>query len=288
MSAQQPHVHSDTLEQRLSVATLPTLLPSASYLINALSEPTLGVDQLPEVLETSPVIAARILALANSAWSAPSTPISSLDRACQRLGLNLIRAVGVAIAVAEPFRPSQVEGFDPIRFWSSSLLAADASLWLSERLNPDDQQTARTAALLARLGLLWLVEHYPQETAQAIALRQQGHGESLNNALNQCCGMGHVEVSQHLALHWRLPTVLCEAIGRQKDHQLNPDLEPITVMVASATRMCFSLSHQLEFEPDERWLPLLRVDREVQLDAFEKLKNAANDKRHIAEAIAGK
>ncbi|MEM7704609.1 MAG: HDOD domain-containing protein [Pseudomonadota bacterium] len=271
----------------VSTASLPALLPASGYLVNRLSDPELDARSLPSVIEKAPVIAGRILALANSAWSAPAVPVTSLELACRRLGLNMIRTVGVAMAVSQPFRPVPVSGFNAIRFWASSLLAADAGYLLAEPLAPESRESARTAALLARLGILWLVENRPEDLARAIALMQADGDLALNDALRQCCGFGHVEISQQLAEHWRLPDVLCAAIARQKAAAHVPDEEPVTLVVANATRMCFAVTHQRDFEPDGHLLPSLKVDAERQLDAFEKLRKEAPAIRSLAFEITG-
>lgn len=287
MSALPSEMSDASAQAQVSVSTLPSLLPSSGYLISTLSDPDVDLQALPDILEKSPTIAARVVALANSAWSAPVSPVTSLSAACHRMGLNMIRTVGVAMAVSEPFHPSKASNFDPIRFWSSSLLAADCGRWLSEFLSAEEQQTARTASLLARLGLLWLIENRPEQSEAAITLRDNGAQQSLDAALQQTCGIGHVAVSQQLARHWQLPDILCNAIAGQKNAVFEPEHEPVTVMVAGATRMCHALSHQLDYSPDTCWLPLLKVNESQQLEAFEKLREAAPEKRSLAEAIAG-
>ncbi len=287
MSAHPAEQSPVSAAPQVSTDSLPALLPASGYLVNRLSDPELDARSLPSVIEKAPVIAGRILALANSAWSAPAVPVTSLDLACRRLGLNMIRTVGVAMAVSQPFRPVPVNGFNAIRFWASSLLAADAGYMLAEPMKPEERESARTAALLARLGILWLVENRPDELARAIALMRADAELPLNEALRQCCGFGHVEISQQLAEHWRLPDVLCAAIAHQKDATIEPDVEPVTLVVANATRMCFAVTHEKDFEPDGHYLPSLKVDAEFQLSAFEKLRQGAPAIRNLAFEISG-
>jgi HD-like signal output (HDOD) protein len=75
----------------LDTDRVPVLPPGATYLMQALNDDNLGFREIAAAVEKMPSIAARILALANSAWSAPARPILALDEACGRLGIKVVQ-----------------------------------------------------------------------------------------------------------------------------------------------------------------------------------------------------
>ena len=204
---------------RLNFRHIPVLPSGATYLMQAMMDNSLNFHQVSSIIENFPSIAARLISLANSVWSSPVTPITSLDTACARLGFDVVRSTSIALAVASPFDPFRCPSFDAIRFWNHSLLVADTSTWLSQLLQTNinnlDPQTARTAGLVHDLGLLWLVDQLPEEADQAIHIIQNNSTVSLDDALLDIIGIDHFEVGKILGEAWKLPEPLIMAMSHQ-------------------------------------------------------------------------
>lgn len=133
---------------------VPVLPRGTARLLGVLADEDIDFQELVAEIELFPPIAARLLSVANSAWSAPVSPVTSLVMACSRLGLNVVRTVAMALAVAEPFNPAVCPLFEPQRYWSSALLTAEAADLVARAATFDDPQTARTAGLLRNSTLL--------------------------------------------------------------------------------------------------------------------------------------
>ena len=71
--------HAEMISQDTRLPTQPLALP---YLLQALSDNDIDYHVLAGIIERFPSIAARLIFLANSAWSAPKTPIASIEPAC--------------------------------------------------------------------------------------------------------------------------------------------------------------------------------------------------------------
>ena len=196
-------------------ARLPVFPPGLPYLLRELGDEDLPYERMAEVLERFPSIVARLIALANSAWSSPVAPIDSLENACARLGFNVVRSVSVALAVAAPFQPERCQGFDIVRFWSSALLCADVANWVASRARLEHTQAARTAGLLHNIGLVWLADQYPDQVQLAITESQQQQS-TLNTLLIEHCGMGYDEAGGKIAALLELPPSLREAIAEHR------------------------------------------------------------------------
>lgn len=195
---------------------LPTLPPGASARLIAFSNEDTEFDKLIEVISHFPNITARLLALANSAWSSPASVITSLEGACSRLGFSIVKSTSRALAVASPFNPNKCPAFDPLRYWAIAFMSAHAAASLvsaSTSIKELQPSSASTAGLLHNLGLLWLVDSLPGEVGQAIELCEKNQQLSLRQALQQVIGVDHAQAGGRLARHWDLPESLADAMG---------------------------------------------------------------------------
>jgi HD-like signal output (HDOD) protein len=205
-------------------ARLPVLPASVGRLLQVLGEPDVGLSDVARVIETCPTIALRIVALANSAWSAPASPVTSLTLACGRLGFQVVRNVSIALALAEPFDPGRCPPFDRRRFWTGSLLRAEAATLLAAHADEAVAETARTAGLLSNLGLLWLADARPAVTAAALRAVADGQVASVNAGLHAQGAPGYDVAAGAIARFWGLPDVLVDAVAGQC--RFNPPAGP--------------------------------------------------------------
>lgn len=195
---------------------IPNLSPGASQLLTAVMSDDVSLKELIQLLEQYPVITARLISLANSAWSAPQDDIVGLESACTRLGLGVVRASAVALTVRSPFNQLQSTSFDVVRFWSSALIMANVIEKISTFFNVDPQ-LARTVGLLRHLGLLWLIDESIEDVNSALACIEQDPEKSLDQTLTSLCGIGYIEATAYLFRAWDLPEALIMAVELQAD-----------------------------------------------------------------------
>jgi HD-like signal output (HDOD) protein len=200
---------------------IPNLPNQLRRLLAAFNDENLGLQDLARIIEDHPSIVARLIALANSAWAAPLAPISSIDRACAHLGLNIVRSVSIGLALMSPFKLGSCPAFDLRRFWVSSKLVADAASSLATKL-PDTSdhdllQTLHTAGLLHNFGLLCLADIMPRETHQALTRTHNNPEISVNAALSELLGTGFREIGGWLAETWGLPSSLIAVMQHYAD-----------------------------------------------------------------------
>ena len=262
---------------------IPVLPPGAPYLLEALNDDTLSFAEIARVIEHVPSIAARLMALSNSAWSAPITPITSLEAACGRLGLRVVRSASVALAVSQPFNPARCPSFNGCLFWGSALLNAEASSRLAERILIAEVPTARTTALLSNLGLIWLADMLPTETGAALTAAAEKPPGSLNNLLQQHCGLGLDEAGALLCRAWNLPQPMCIAIEQQ--YSPPPDATALTGVINCAARLVGVVRHQMDWNHADEHLNVLGVDEITQRLIIDSLRDSYNRTMQMADAM---
>jgi len=208
------HTNND-LAARLNVKQIPVLPSGASNLLKTLTDDSICFNDLAGILEQFPSIAARLIALANSPWSSPISPISSLEMACSRLGFDVVRSTSIALSVASPFDSNRCPGFNAKYFWTTALLAADATSWLraGSKSMQTELPTVRTAGLIHNLGLLLLADQLAEEVRQAINLAEESEDTNLSDALLYILGFNHFDAGLILGQAWHFPEPLLEAMA---------------------------------------------------------------------------
>ena len=265
---------------------LPVVPASVSQLLQVLGDNDVGLGDLARVVERYPTIAMRLIGLANSAWSAPATPVTSLTLACGRLGFKVVRSVSIALAVAEPFNAALCHRFDNRKFWTTSLIRADAASLLADQETREMRESARTAALLSNMGLLWLADYMPRETADALADVDDGRQSSVNAATLARCGFGYDVAGTAVATYWKLPPVLVDAIQYQYATDRLDQLDPVARQVLGAVQLSHALSRGLEhLDAESALVPWLRqcwpdIDR-----IYAEVRASAADTAEVAAAL---
>lgn len=194
---------------------LPVLPSGITYLLKALNNNDIHYNQLAQELEMFPSIAIKIVAIANSAWSLPESPVTTLPDACSRVGLNIVRSVSIALCISQVFDPSLCPLFNAKKYWTSALLNAESAS-LCAQDNPEIcNNTARLAGLLHNIGLLWLANQKPEETGSAILSVQSSQERSLSEALFERLGLDYYIVGGKLAMAMQLPDVIADIISTE-------------------------------------------------------------------------
>ncbi len=241
MSQPCPQINGRDLRELMENAQLPVLPQGAPHLLRAMSDSTMDFHQLAQVIEKFPSIAARLIALANSSWSSPVVPVTSLEMACSRLGFAVVRSVAIALSIASIFNPHACPAFDPIRYWTGALLTAEIAHALADQAHLEeetDPQSVRTAGLLHNLGLLWLAAWFPAETHSALLITADpGHGLDADEALTAELGFGYREAGACLAEAWRFPPALVFPIRYHCDPDYDGEAWQAAGLVGLARRL---------------------------------------------------
>ncbi len=212
------------VEQKLSGEALPVLPANTTRLLKNLADDDIDIERLTQTIELFPSISGRLVALANSAWSAPVEEITSLERAIARLGLAVVKSTSLAMAIASPFDKNKCPEFDTVYFWYCSFLTAEIATHI-HGLMPDmlrhDVATLRTAGLIHNLGLLLLADKYPVVVSTAIRQKQAGEYSSLIDALTAELGFDYTHAGRYLAISWSMPPVLTRVLASYPDSDFN-------------------------------------------------------------------
>lgn len=229
---------------RLMSGRDPRLPTSSAQLLSTLMDQSIDLGDLAASIDPHAVIVGKLISLANSAWSNPIKPVTTHDVACSRLGSDVVRTVSIALTVGRSFAVPTGASFDMQHYWKSSIVSAEIASILAVEI-ASDAGTARVAGLLHNIGLLWLAECLPSETAAALDAWREDADIGVDAEIQKRCGIGYREAGELLAKRWGLPQALTTALSPLPPTTPNT-LHDIVIVAANVTSSLLAGAEQLE------------------------------------------
>ncbi len=224
---------------------LPSLPEAVNYLMRSLGDDGADVDTLAHHINSDPAIVARLLAAANSVACGVSTRIYSAKQAFIVLGAD--RVVSIVLASALAYRYDTLRsGFDARLLWRHSLGVASCARVVAEQtgINPE---LAFTGGLLHDIGQILMHVASPLNYVQALEL-SHASDIPLIAAERSIFGYDHAAAGRALALTWKLPGDIVEAIAAHHE----PD--EVGSEIGNLIHVSEVLSHALDLgeQPNNR------------------------------------
>ena len=172
----------------------------------ALAQEHVGTQQLVQLIGSEPVLASRILCMANSVALNPrGEPVTELRSAVSRLGTDLLRGAVMSHAMGQvrASRELAVVAIPMRDLWQCSVVVAALCGALARRhtrINPD---AAQLAGLLHGVGKLYIL------------IKASRHPEMLadERSLAAVTGDLHAVIGRALLEQWEMPATITEAVG---------------------------------------------------------------------------
>lgn len=132
---------------------------------NTLDNPDTTGDDLANILSVDPVLASRILVLANSTYYNPAgIKIEGLDAAVGRIGFEKVRTTAISYAVEQLHASKGLEALkaELRQTWSASLRLAAMSEVIAKMCSKLNVDSAFIAGLLNQIGVLYIFTKYEE------------------------------------------------------------------------------------------------------------------------------
>ena len=202
--------NNNNINQEIAkIKNLPPLPEESVKILTAINDPDISIDELVKVISASPVLVARLLGLANSAYFGCAGKITDLRRAViQVLGLNLVKSLVLSIVINLELDTSKCPLFDTKYFWSHALATAFIAQKLALQLREEglEQGTVYTSALLLNVGLLASVQCFPDKVNEVLSHSDRLEG-SVSKQMIELVGKTQYEIGEMLLSRWQLPEV---------------------------------------------------------------------------------
>jgi HD-like signal output (HDOD) protein len=147
---------------------LPSFPEVAVRVQKVLSEDDSNSARVVRVLGAEPVLATRVLAMANAAALNPSgKSVSDLRTAVTRLGFDSIRSACIGFAMSQIQRAKAYKGIERhlSALWQQSVLVAALCFVLARRTEKISADTAMLAGLVHGVGKLYILTHSTKHPA---------------------------------------------------------------------------------------------------------------------------
>jgi putative nucleotidyltransferase with HDIG domain len=188
-----------------SAASTVPALPSATKLMRILADKYLSFQTLETFASSDPLLAARLLKTANSAFYSPRTTLTTLPQAIGYMGIEDSRRILLASAL-HPV----LNGLRSAGLWTHALQAAQTAESLAEKTTGVDPGEAYLLGLLHDVGKLAYPPLPPQVHQKMDRLISAGCPPAVVEFV--VCGMGHAEAGAMILRSWKLPEHLLTAV----------------------------------------------------------------------------
>lgn len=211
---------------------LPPLPEESVKILSAINNPDIDLDKLIKALSTSPIIVARLLGLANSAFFGYAGKVTNLRSAIKVLGLKLVKSISLSLLLNMSLDSTKCRNFDSQKFWQKAILTAVVAQNIAQikEIPGVEPQTLYTAGLLLHIGLLTAVYIYPAEMDTLLLLETKGEG-SLDELMPQFHGIDQYQLGAYLLDCWNLPVSYLNIIKNYPNSGYSEEHLPVIIVL---------------------------------------------------------
>ncbi len=192
------------IDQRLEkIEDLPTIPHTLQKVLSSLDEVSTSARTLEEIIRTDPILAAKVLRLANSPLYGASGEVNSIDRAVVLLGFEEVKNLVIGLSLTSSFSGDLgVEGLEARALWIHAIGVGTAAKMLGSRVDGVDPEELFTAGLIHDIGRFVMCLHFPEETKELIEICKKRNCPLAKAELEY--GLSHSEIGAYLATRWGL------------------------------------------------------------------------------------
>jgi len=234
-----PATFSPSLETRLkqviaSIRNLPTPPIVFEQIQKAINNPDTSVNDIAGILSEDPAMSVKVLKLTNSAFYGLSREIDSVKHAVMIIGLEAVKNLVLSASVLNMFKANDSNKEYHEKFWRHSLATAFAARLIDGRLkggeifNPDP---AFSAGLIHDIGKMVICCFMPREHKAVMEYFQSYPEVTEMEAEIATLGFDHSQLGRQLAINWKLPTRLADAIGFHHQPQTPNLSEDFSILI---------------------------------------------------------
>ena len=156
--------------------SFPTFINATLKIHRVLNDPQVAADRVARTISSEPLLAAKLVQLANSAaLGASGKPIGDIKGAVLRVGYSNVHAIAATVAMAQLVVAKEMQPFlkSSEAVWAHSLDVATIAFVVARKLTKLNADEALFAGLLHDIGRFYLLSRlpkYPELIADPVAL----------------------------------------------------------------------------------------------------------------------
>lgn len=216
---------------------LPSLSPTTHRVVRLIGQAHVDLDELAEAINGDPVLATRIMGVANSPYFRGASEVPNVREALMRMGVREARTLVVVVALRSTLLRSPGLGEAAQKMWRHSLLTASATEEIASEI-PPWETAGFLAGLLHDLGqlvVLAFVAELPVWQADGASL-SASTVEAILDATDAALGA-------MVLASWGFPEALCDAV---LGHHAPDEVAGDAALLAEATNLGHTIAHRIE------------------------------------------
>lgn len=211
---------------RVDEGKLPSLPNAVIYLKKALSDDSVSLSKLADLLSKDPVLAARLLRVSNSSYYRAMSPAEDVPSAVTRIGFLATRNISLALLRNSFKAKNDVIAAMITELWMESLKTAAVANALAPHYALVDPQRALLGGLMYNVGAMLLLTKVDENT------------DSIARADVQLLIEEHApEFGIQLLQYWDMDPEIVEVAANRdnwlRDHEGAPDLADLVLVAHS-------------------------------------------------------
>ncbi|MBC7984432.1 MAG: HDOD domain-containing protein [Candidatus Obscuribacterales bacterium] len=221
---------------------LPAFPDVAIRVRKALSDDNVGAEKIARVIMSEAGLAARVLALANSAaLSRGGKAITDMKMAVNRIGHSNVRTAAMSFAITQLRRAGELKAIakDLEELWHEATMVAALSHAIATRFKSANPDEAMLVGLLHNVGKIYILaraHHHPMlfqdRAALSIVLRDW-----------------HAQVGKAIVENWGFSAHLVAAIGEHEDLERQVEIKTdLTDVLTIASMLAAFLGKEADLE----------------------------------------
>lgn len=277
------------IKQRLEdTLELPPLPQSAQDIIHLRANPDAGADELADIIERDPSLAAQVVSWAsNSFYNAPGNVKSVHDAIIRVLGFDMVMNLAMGLALGKTLKVPQDEpkGYAP--YWQQAMWMALGTTSVISKIDPKNRPSfglSYLSGLLHNFGYLVLAHIFPPHFK--LMCRYIEANRHLDTAYIEhfLLGITREQIGGQLMSVWNMPEEVITALRHQKnpssaeEHQEFACLLQLTHHLLAAEGLLPGGPQEI----DDSLYETLHISKENAQEAVERLLGSQEDVAAIA------
>jgi len=194
------------------IDSLPSLPSLYKEVVEEVNSPDTSLVRVSEIISRDVGMSAKLLQLVNSAFFGLPTRASSIMRAVNLLGLEIIKTLILSLKIFSQFDEAGMKSLSNLWDHSMSTAMIARSIATQRDLGQNQIDEAFMAGLLHDIGKLILMDKLPEKSMEIVDLFDSG-GCQLWEAEQQVLGTTHAQVGAYLMGLWGLSESMVESIA---------------------------------------------------------------------------
>lgn len=280
------------IRQRLEeTIEIPPLPQSANRIIRLRVDPKATVEDITNLVETDPALAAQVVSWAASPYYASPSKVRSVEDAIVRvLGFDIVINLALGLALGKTITLPKDEPQQSTPYWQQAIYTAtviDGLLRIMPRAQRPESGMAYLCGLLHNFGYLVLAHVFPPHFSLICRHREVNPHLHHSQIEQHLLGITREQIGAWMMQHWGMPEELYTALRFQNDlhyqgeYALYPNLIWLTVRLLG--------KHGIGSDPDQN-IPdelyeKLGIDRQKADEVVQKVFSAETASRELARQM---